>query len=196
MTSLRPYAAALRALLVFTVLLGFGYPLLVTAAGQLLLPGRSDGSLVVVDGEVVGSALLGQDFADADGAPLPEWFQPRPSAGGYDPLASGASNLGPENDELLAAIEERRTQVAEFNDVDPADVPPDALTTSGSGLDPDISPAYAYLQVDRVAAARGLDAEEVRGLVDEQVVGRDLGVVGEPKVNVLLLNVALLGLDG
>ncbi len=115
------------------------------------------------DGEVVGSSLIGQTF---DG---PEWFHSRPSAAGdgYDPLASAGSNLGPESEDLLAAVEERRAAVAAEDGVDPADVPPDALTASGSGLDPHISPEYAYQQVDRVADERGLEADEVRGLVDD-----------------------------
>jgi len=183
-------------LAVLTVILGLAYPLAVTAVGQLAFPGRADGSLVSVDGAVVGSSLLGQNFADADGSPLPQWFQPRPSAGGYDPLASGASNLGPESEELVAAIEERRAQVAEFNGVRPERVPPDALTASGSGLDPHISPDYAYLQVQRVAQERGLDVAAVRTLVTGHIEGRDLKFIGAPHVNVLLLNLALDQLSG
>lgn len=187
----RTTLAAVRTLLLFTVLLGVVYPLAVTGIGQVVLPGRADGSLESVDGQVVGSKLLGQSFADAEGAPLSEWFQPRPSAGDYDPLASGASNLGPENAGLVAQIQQRRADVAAFNGVDEADVPSEAVTASGSGLDPDISPAYAYLQVARVAQARRLDLEEVRTLVSDHVRGRDLGFIGDPAVNVLQLNVAL-----
>lgn len=195
---LRQHLAALRALLLMTVVLGLAYPLTVTAVGQLGFAANADGSLVTLDGEVVGSALLGQLFADADGNPLPEWFQPRPSAAGdgYDPTSSSASNLGPENAELIALIVARRELVAEFNDVPPGDVPPDALTASGSGLDPDISRDYAYLQVDRVAAARDMDVEEVRRMVTESIVGRDLGFIGAPKVNVLLLNLSLQQASG
>jgi K+-transporting ATPase ATPase C chain len=127
---------------------------------------------------------------------LPEWFQPRPSAAGsgYDAGASSGSNYGPENPDLIAALEERRAQVAEFNGVDPDDVPADALTASASGLDPHISPEYALLQVARVAATRGLAESEVRSLVETHIQGRDLGYLGEPTVNVLELNVALADL--
>lgn len=189
---------ALRALLVMTVIVGLGYPLVVLGIGQLVSPAQANGSLVTVDGEVVGSSLIGQSFSDADGDPLPEWFQPRPSAAGagYDGGASSGSNYGPENTDLIAAIEDRRTRVAEFNGVDPQDVPVDALTASASGLDPHISPEYAVLQVARVAAARGLGEAEVRALVEAHIQGRDLGYLGEPTVNVLELNVALAELDG
>lgn len=193
---LRQHLAALRSLAVLTAILGLAYPLAVTAVGQAAFSDRADGSLVSQGGTVVGSSLLGQHFLDSDDAPLPEWFQSRPSAGGYDPLASGASNLGPENAELVATIEDRRAEVAAFNGVGLETVPPDALTASGSGLDPHISPDNAYLQVRRVAAARDLDVTEVRRLVTDHVEGRDLGVIGAPKVNVLLLNLALDRLSG
>jgi K+-transporting ATPase ATPase C chain len=183
--------AAARAVLVATVALGLLYPLVVTGLAQLIAPGRADGSLVEVDGEVVGSSLLGQSFTDADGDPLPQYFQSRPSASDYDPLASGGSNLGPNSEELVALIEERRAAVAELNGVDPADVPADAVTASASGLDNGISPEYAALQVERVAAERGTPVEDVRALVDEATVGRDLGFIGDPYVNVLELNLAL-----
>jgi K+-transporting ATPase ATPase C chain len=183
--------AATRALLVLTVLLGIAYPLAVTGVAQVIAPGRADGSLVEVDGTVVGSSLIGQAFTDADGDPLPQYFQSRPSAGSHDGLASGGSNLGPNSPELAAAVEERRAAVAELEGVDPAEVPPDAVTASASGLDPHVSPAYAALQVDRVAAARGLPAGEVRALVQQATSGRDLGVIGEPHVDVLALNLAL-----
>ena len=145
----RPWTAqtwtAIRALLVLTVVLGLGYPLVVLGIGQLALPAQANGSLVRVDGEVVGSSLLGQSFADADGAPLPEWFQSRPSSSGYAGEASVASNYGPENEDLIAYVEAQRAAIAEFEGIDPADVPVDAITTSGSSLDPHISPAYALL---------------------------------------------------
>lgn len=185
---------ATRAMIAFTLILGVGYTLVVTGIGQLALPARADGSLVRdADGTVVGSALLGQSFADADGDPLPEYFQPRPSAAGdgYDAAASSGSNLGPENEDLVAAIAERRDQVAELDGVDPHDVPVDALTASSSGLDPHISPAYAEIQVARVAGARGLTSEQVEDVVARHTRGRDLGYLGEPTVNVLELNVAL-----
>lgn len=187
---IRQSVAGLRVLLVLTVLTGLLYPLAVFGVGRLV-PDRADGSMIEVDGEVVGSRLLGQPF-DGD-----EWFLPRPSAAGegYDPLASGASNLGPENADLLDAVERRRAEVAAREGVDPALVPPDAVTTSASGLDPHISPAYADLQVARVARARGLDEDTVRRLVAEATTGRELGVLGEPRVNVLELNAALTMLD-
>lgn len=186
----RQSLAGLRVLLVLTVLTGLLYPLAVFGVGRLV-PDRADGSMLEVDGRVVGSRLLGQAF-EGD-----EWFLPRPSAAGdgYDPRASGASNLGPENAELLSTVEERRAAVAEREGVDPALVPPDALTASGSGLDPHISPEYADLQVSRVARARGVKDDVVRALVDEATTGRDLGVLGERRVNVLELNAALVLLD-
>ncbi len=187
----RQLLAAVRAVAVFTVLLGLAYPLLVFGLAQLIAPAKADGSLIEVDGQVVGSTLLGQSFADESGNPLPRYFQSRPSAADYDPLASGGSNLGPSSEELAAMVVERRDEVAAFNGVSPADVPPDAVTASGSGLDPDISVEYAALQVDRVAAARDVDPAVVRALVAQSTSGRDLGFVGAPHVRVLNLNLAL-----
>lgn len=184
---------ALRAMLVLTLVLGVGYPLLVTGLGRVL-PGRADGSLVTdADGTVVGSALIGQRLTDPDGEPLRGYFQPRPSAAGdgYDAAASSGSNLGPENPDLVALVEERRAAVAELEGVDPADVPVDALTASASGLDPHISPAYAELQVPRVAAERGLTQDTVRALVRDATTGPDLGYLGQAAVNVLTLDLAL-----
>ncbi|GAA1958637.1 potassium-transporting ATPase subunit KdpC [Microbacterium deminutum] len=197
-TTLRQANVALRAMLVFTLVLGVGYTLLITAIGQVTLPWQANGSLVKADGRVVGSALIGQSFADADGAPSPRYFQPRPSAAGegYDGGASSGSNLGPENPDLISAIEDRRAAIASFEGVDPGQIPADALTASASGLDPDISPAYALLQVDRVARARGLDPRAVRDLVESRIQGRDLGFLGEPRVEVLELNLALDALRG
>ena len=186
--TLRQSLAALRLLLVMTVVLGLAYPLVVTGVA-LALPARASGSLVTdTSGAVVGSRLLGQANDDA------AWFHPRPSVSGYDPLASGGSNLGPNDADLLATVEERRAAVAAQEGVDPDDVPPDALTASGSGLDPDISPAYARLQVARVARERGLPAEAVGDLVEEHVEGPMLGFVGAASVNVLELNLALQAL--
>lgn len=189
---LRQAAAGLRVLLLMTLVLGVAYPLLVTGVAQVALPWRADGSLLTATGartteadDAVGSALLGQE-GDAS------LFLPRPSAGGWDPLATGGSNLGPENPELLATVEQRRAEVAEFEGVGPADVPPDAVTASGSGLDPHISPAYAALQVPRVARAQGLDEASVLALVRAHTAGRALGVLGEPRVDVLGLNLAVL----
>lgn len=186
--TLRQSLAALRLLLVMTVVLGLAYPLVV-AGVALAIPARASGSLVTdASGAVVGSRLLGQANDDA------AWFHPRPSVSGYDPLASGGSNLGPNDADLLATVEERRAAVAAQEGVDPDDVPPDALTASGSGLDPDISPAYARLQVARVARERGLPAEAVGDLVEEHVEGPMLGFVGAASVNVLELNLALQAL--
>jgi len=193
-TTVRTTGVAVRAMLVFTVVLGLGYMLLITAIGQLALPGQANGSLVRdADGQVVGSSLIGQSFTDADGDPLPEYFQSRPSAAGdgYDGGASSGSNYGPENDDLVAAIGERQATIADLDGVAAAGIPADAVTASGSGLDPDISVEYALLQVDRVAEARDLDAGEVRELVERSIRPRDLGFLGEPRVNVLELNLAL-----
>jgi len=288
-TWLRQHLAALRALIVFTVVFGIGYPLVILGVAQI--PGlqhRANGSLIRLDGKVVGSALLGQSFTDAKGNPLPKYFQSRPSAGDYSPLASGASNLGPESivdtlpnpkvegdagtQSLLTQVCTRSEQVGAFNGVDgqrpyctsdgigavlsvirshgltgnivkvvsvnqecpatpfissydgvpvtcatyggdyaigkivpihgpgkawPANpVPPDAVTASGSGLDPDISTDYARLQAPRVARVRGLSLTEVLSLVKKYTTGRSLGFIGEPSVNVLQLNLALDRLSG
>ena len=192
-TTLRQANVALRAMLVFTVVLGVGYTLLITGIGQLFLPWQANGSPVSSDGQTVGSALIGQSFTDADGAPRADYFQSRPSAAGdgYDGGASSGSNLGPENADLTSAIEERKASIAAFEGVDAAEIPADALTASASGLDPDISPAYALLQVARVARVRGLDEATVQGLVKSRIQARDLGFLGEPRVNVLELNLAL-----
>jgi K+-transporting ATPase ATPase C chain len=192
-TTVRTTGVALRAMLVFTLALGVGYTLLVTGIGQLALPWQANGSSVTAGDEPVGSALIGQSFTDADGDALPEYFQSRPSAAGdgYDGGASSGSNLGPENPDLIAAIEERRAAIAELEGVDVSEIPADAVTASASGLDPHISPAYARLQVPRVAAARGLDEAEVRAVVEDHIQQRDLGYLGEPRVNVLELNLAL-----
>ncbi|MEV4542003.1 potassium-transporting ATPase subunit C [Micromonospora echinaurantiaca] len=280
---LAQHLAALRALLVFTVLLGLLYPLVLVAVGRIPgLDGKADGSLVSVDGRTVGSRLIGQSFTDADGKPVPRYFQSRPSAAGdgYDPTATAASNLGPESvvdtiatdpeestPSLLTQVCARSRAVGELDGVDgrrpyctpdgvgavlavfradgltgpvtrvvsvnqtapatpfltsyqgvpvelaqpgrdyvaeggivtpirgdaPAEptVPADAVTASGSGLDPHISPAYAELQVNRVARERGTDPDAVRRLVESHTTGRALGFIGEPGVNVLALNLAL-----
>jgi K+-transporting ATPase ATPase C chain len=195
-TAVRTHWVAIRAMLLFTLVLGVAYTIAITGIGQLVLPAQANGSLVRSGDEVVGSSLIGQSFADADGEPLPEWFQPRPSAAGdgYDGGASSGSNWGPENEDLITAIEERTAQVAEFDGVSEADVPADAVTASGSGLDPHISPEYALLQVARVADERGLPESEVRELVESRIQARDLGYLGEPTVNVLQLNLALADL--
>jgi K+-transporting ATPase ATPase C chain len=192
-TAVRIHWVAIRAMLLFTLVLGVGYTLAITGIGQLALPAQANGSVVRSGDDVVGSALIGQSFTDADGNPRPEWFQSRPSAAGdgYDGGASSGSNYGPENSDLISAIEERKVQVAEFNGVSEAEVPADAVTASASGLDPHISPEYALLQVARVAEARALEESEVRELVESKIQARDLGYLGEPSVNVLQLNLAL-----
>ncbi|MEU1799449.1 potassium-transporting ATPase subunit KdpC [Streptomyces sp. NPDC019937] len=196
----RNHLSALRMLLVFTALTGIIYPLAVTGVAQVAFPDQANGSRVKRHGKTVGSSLLGQNFTlpgknshdpDEPAGPDPGWFQPRPSAGGYDPLASGASNLGPNNRKLARTVEQRRASIAAFDGVEPEDVPADALTASGSGLDPHISPDYAYQQVNRVARARRLKPATVRHLVTEHVRGRVLGFLGQERVNVVELNSAL-----
>ena len=191
--AVRQLWAAVRMLVAMTVVVGLAYPLAMTGFAQVVFPHKADGSLIEQDGKLVGSSLIGQLFTDQDGNALPQYFQSRPSAAGdgYDPLSSGASNLGPENPDLIKAIEDRRTAAAQLDGTDPADVAPDALLASGSGLDPDISPAYAAQQVDRVAQARGISPDTVRKLVDQHTHGRSLGFLGESHVNVLELNLAL-----
>jgi K+-transporting ATPase ATPase C chain len=283
---LRTVAAALRMLLIFTVILGVGYPLAVTAIAQLPgLRSRADGSLITQHGKTVGSKLIGQNFLDDKGNPLPQYFQPRPSAAGsagYDPTATSASNLGPESivdtlpdpsvkhdsgkPSLLTQVCSRSLAIGKLDGVDGARpyctadgvgavlavfwsgpgysgtitrvvslnqtgsatpflasyrgvkvelarfgddystgqvvpirgnapahpaVPADAVTASGSGLDPEISPAYVAIQETRVARARGIPVDQLKALVGRYSTGRDLGFLGEPRVNVLQLNLAL-----
>ncbi|HUX67891.1 MAG TPA: potassium-transporting ATPase subunit KdpC [Terriglobales bacterium] len=182
---LRP---AFGLMLLFTLLTGLAYPLVVTALCQSLFPSAANGSLLRRHGAVIGSRLIGQAFA------RPGYFHPRPSAAGaqgYDPTASGGSNLGPTNAKLIARV---HAAVAAFRRHNPAfagPIPADLLTASGSGLDPDLSPDAALAQVARVAAARGADASQVQALVLRHIHGRLWGFVGEPRVNVLDLNLAL-----
>jgi K+-transporting ATPase ATPase C chain len=183
--TLRQSLAGLRVLLVLTVVLGLGYPLVMTGFGQLVFHDQANGSVIQYHGHDVGSSLIGQEFKGA------RWFHARSSAASYDALASGGTNLGPNSPVLLDAVQNARAQIAHEDGVSPSDVPPDAVTSSGSGLDPDISPAYADIQVDRVAQARGLSAAEVQKLVDDNTQGRTLGFLGEPRVNVVELNLAL-----
>lgn len=190
----RTLAVAARALLLFTAVLGVGYTLLITLIGQLLFPAQANGSLLAdSDGRLVGSSLIGQSFTDAEGRPLPQYFQSRPSAAGdgYDAAASAGTNQGPEHPDLIAAIAERRAQVAELNGVAEEDVPADAVTASASGLDPHISPAYAAIQVERVAEARGLPVGVVEDLVAAHTTHPGLGYLGDAAVNVVTLNLAL-----
>ncbi|MDI2128720.1 potassium-transporting ATPase subunit KdpC [Yinghuangia seranimata] len=196
-TRIRVFLAGLRALLVLTVVLGVAYPLAMTGIAQVAFSDQANGSKVKVDGKEVGSSLLGQSFdivgpdGKSTGQPDPKWFQPRPSAGNYDPLASGASNYGPENADFIQLVKDRKAQVAAFNGVPEDKVPADAVTASGSGLDPHISKAYALIQVDRVAKERGLDPAKVKKLVEDHVDGRVIGILGDERVNVLELNIAL-----
>ncbi len=175
----------LRAVVVLTILLGIAYPVAIWLVG-FALPSQANGSLIESDGRVVGSSLIGQTFEGA------EWFQPRPSAGDYDALASAGSNAGPNDPDLAAEIAQRRAEVAKADGVPESAVPPDAVTAGGSGLEPYISPEYAELQVARVARERKLPAAEVERLVGEHTEGRILGFLGEPRVNVVTLNQALV----
>lgn len=179
----------LRAPLAFTatvlLLFGLGYALAGTAAGRLLFPAEATGSTLVADGRVVGSALLAQPFADA------RYFQPRPSAANYDPMAASGSNLARSNPALIARIEDARKAVAARDGLREADVPIELVTQSGGGLDPDLTPAGARVQIARVAMARGLDPTVVAKLVDVVAEAPQFGVLGQPRVNVLRLNLAL-----
>lgn len=176
--------AALKALLVLTLVLGVAYPATILAAG-LALPGQARGSLIEVDGKVVGSSLLGQA---AEG---PQWFQARPSASDQSGDTSGGSNLGPSSAQLATDVAEREAALRAANPDAPAAIPPDALTASGSGLDPHISPEYAAYQAPRVAKARGMALAQVRALVAAHTDGAALGFIGQARVNVTELNVAL-----
>ncbi|MEU4209146.1 potassium-transporting ATPase subunit KdpC [Streptomyces sp. NPDC026206] len=200
----RLLGAGLRALLVLTVICGVIYPLAVTGIAQAAFHDKANGSEIKAGGRSAGSELLGQSYnlqeKDKDGNPLPDpkYFQPRASAAGantentrYKLLVSGASNLAADSRVLLETVGKRRTDVAAFNGVRPASVPVDALTASASGVDPDISPDYARLQAKRVAKANGLPEAKVAKLVEDHVDGRVLGFMGEERVNVLKLNVAL-----
>jgi K+-transporting ATPase ATPase C chain len=180
---------ALRATLITLVVTGLGYPLLVTGLAGVLFPARANGSLVVNDqGKVIGSELIGQAFT------RPGYFQPRPSAAGdkgFDATSSSASNLGPTSIKLRDRTTAEATRLLAENPDAPGPIPVELVTTSGSGLDPHLSPAAALWQVPRVAKSRGIAADRVRAVVLDHVEGRDLGVLGEPRVNVLLVNLAL-----
>ncbi|MFJ4329590.1 MULTISPECIES: potassium-transporting ATPase subunit C [unclassified Streptomyces] len=206
----RLLAAGLRALLVLTVVTGIVYPLAVTGVAQGLFPGKANGSEIKADGKVVGSSLIGQQYnlplKKGQETPEPDlkWFQGRPANGlgtnsvntQYKLILSGATNRSADNPELLQWVKDAKAAVVKDNSVPghpvrPSDVPADAVTSSGSGLDPDISPQYADLQVHRVAAKNGLPVDRVQKLVDEHTTSRSLGFIGEPRVNVLDLNIAL-----
>jgi K+-transporting ATPase ATPase C chain len=184
----RQLPAAIGMLIIFTVLAGVLYPLVVTAIGHIAFNDKAEGSLVEVDGKVVGSSLVGQPFT------APGYFHPRPSAAGdgYDAAASSGSNLGPSNPVLLTTVGERISAYRTENGLaDGVEVPVDAVTASASGLDPHISVANAELQAPRIAQARGLELGAVLDLVDDHTEGRDLGFLGEKGVNVLELNIGL-----
>ncbi|MGW4953975.1 potassium-transporting ATPase subunit C [Streptomyces parvulus] len=206
----RLLGAGLRALLVLTLVTGVLYPLAVTGIAQGLFAGKANGSEVESNGEVVGSSLIGQAYnlplKEGQETPAPDlkWFQGRPQNGlgsnsvntQYRLILSGATNRSADNAELVQWVKDAKAAVVKDNSVpghpvNPADVPADAVTSSGSGLDPAISPKYADLQVQRVAEKNGLPADRVRKLVDEHTEGRTLGFMGEPRVNVLELNIAL-----
>jgi potassium-transporting ATPase KdpC subunit len=211
---LRQHLAGLRMLLIFTVICGIIYPVVMWGLAQWLFPTQANGSLVSYKGRTVGSSLLCQEFDNAKGQPLPQYFQPRPSFAivgwslkevkgtwvvegigpnnyGCNPLYSSASNLGNNNPAQIQFVKQRQKQIAAFDHVAISKIPSDAVTASGSGLDPDITPANAAIQVDRVAAARHITPAQVEALVNKYTTGRTLGFLGAPTVNVLLLNIAL-----
>ena len=184
----RQLSAAVKALLVLTVLLGVIYPAVILAVG-LLAPSQANGSLITVRGTVVGSSLLGQ------AAQGPQWFRARPSVSDQSGDTSGGSNLGPDAADLAAAVAERAAALRAANPDARATIPPDALTASGSGLDPHISPEYAAYQVPRVAAARGMSDEQVQRVVAAHTRHATLGFIGQDRVDVTELNVALEAAD-
>jgi potassium-transporting ATPase KdpC subunit len=197
----RQLIPSIVSMVLFTLLLGVGYPLVITGIAQVAFKDKADGSIVDVNGKAVGSSLIGQSFTDKKGNPIKKYFQSRPSAAtgvsgtttaGYDPTLSLGSNLGPTNPALLKAVAQRVKDYRKLNGLaDNVAVPVDAVTASGSGLDPDISIANARLQAKRVAGMRGLDTARVLRLIDEHTSGRTLGILGEKTVNVLELNLAL-----
>jgi K+-transporting ATPase ATPase C chain len=199
-STVRQLLAALRGLLLFTVICGIAYPVVMFGIAQVAFHKQANGSLISYQGRTVGSSLLCQEFVDAKGNPLPQYFQPRPSNAvnaesktdyGCNPLFSAASNLGPNNPDLVQLIKTRQKQIAALDHVKISQIPPDAVTASASGLDPYISPENAAIQVNRVAAARHVSPAQVKALVQQNTKGRTLGFLGEPRVNVLTLNIAL-----
>jgi potassium-transporting ATPase KdpC subunit len=184
---LRQLGPAIRITIFFTILTGLIYPGVVTGLTQMLFPHRANGSLIVVNGQVVGSALIGQNFT------RPEYFHPRPSAAGngYDATASNGSQYGPTNQKLIDRVKASIDQFRKENPDYTGPIPADLVTASASGLDPDISPASAAAQAPRVSKARGLALDQVQQLVAQNTQGRTFGFLGEPRVNVLELNLAL-----
>ena len=184
----RQLLIGLRMTLMLTILTGLLYPGLVTGICQMIFPNQANGSLIVKNGHVIGSALIGQSFTRR------EYFQPRPSAAGvdgYDPTASGGSNLGPTSQKLADRV---KSSIAQFRKDNPdftGPIPADLLTASGSGLDPHLSPASISAQAPRVAVARGISIDQIQQLASEFTEGRELGFLGEPRVNVMRLNIAL-----
>ncbi|SDM51518.1 K+-transporting ATPase ATPase C chain [Streptomyces sp. cf386] len=208
--TVRLLGAGLRALLVLTLVTGVIYPLVVTGIAQGLFSDKANGSEIKADGKVVGSSLIGQSYnlplKKGEDTPAPDlkWFQGRPQNGlgsnsvntQYKLILSGATNRSGDNEELIQWVKDAKAAVVKDNStadykVKPSDVPAEAVTSSGSGLDPDISPEYADLQVHRIAEKNGLSVDQVQKLVDEHTEGRTLGFIGEPRVNVLELNIAL-----
>jgi potassium-transporting ATPase KdpC subunit len=211
----RQHIAGLRLLLIFTVITGIIYPVVMVGISEVIFPHQANGSLVSYKGRIVGSSLLCEEFVNSKGQPLAQYFQPRPSyaivnwslaqykngryyvAGtgpnnyGCNPLYSSASNLGPTNPAQIQFVKQEQAAISKFDHVPIRDIPANAVTASGSGLDPDISTANAAIQVDRVAAARHISPAQVEALVRQYTTGRTLGFLGEPVVNVLLLNTAL-----
>lgn len=179
LTHLRP---AISMTVLFTLLTGLAYPFAMTGIAQALFPVAANGSLIEREGSVIGSVVIAQPFAGE------AYLHPRPSASNWNAAGTGASNLGPTSSALIAAVAERR---AAWEALNGAPAPIDAVTTSGSGLDPDISPETALAQAQRIAAARGADPAAVRALIEKSIAGRSLGLYGEPRVNVLLTNIAL-----
>jgi K+-transporting ATPase ATPase C chain len=179
LTHLRP---AIALTVVFTLMTGLAYPLVMTGAAQTLFPAAANGSLIETEDTVIGSSLIAQPFAGAG------YLHPRPSASGWNAAGTGASNLGPTSATLIATVAERRAAWETANGVT---APIDAVTASGSGLDPHISPENALAQVSRIAAARGVDEGAVRAVIEAATEGQFLGLYGEPRVNVLLTNIAL-----
>ena len=202
--NLRSYWAGFKAVVVFTVIV-IAYTFLMTGIGQLGMPDKANGSMITnAQGEVVGSALIGQSFTDAEGNALPQYFQSRPSAASdpnlpddatdnvnYAANNSTGNNLGHQDEDLIKSVTDLREAIAEREGVDVKDVPADATTASSSGLDPHISPAYAAIQVKRVAEERGLDEATVEDLVKQNTTHRGLGFIGEDVVNVVTLNLDL-----